>query len=375
VHTTAPRWRRVTAWSIAGLLVLLVPVTAVAVWARGQLLDTDRFLRAVGPVIEEPAVQTALAAATADSATAALQRRLATELPPELRPVAPVLTGQLEPFVQRKVLEVLDAPATARVWQTATALTHEQLVRVLRGDSRLLLAAQQGVVVDLTGISGEVSAALADRGIPVAEGGRTVRLVLLDGETLTQVQRAVGLLDTAATALPWVVLLLAVAAIALHPRRAAALLLLGLGGGATVLLLALALGQGAYIGTLPDEEVTRAGAGALADLLLAGLRLAGRALLVLAVLGASVTWLLTSTRPGASRLRSAARTAWLRAAPWSRPAGVAIVALTLVTLLVVDVLTPLRAGLLATLAALGVTLALRRVEGSPAAGDAPTATT
>lgn len=369
MHTTTPRWRRITAWSLATLLLVLVPVTAVAVWARAQLLDTERFVQTVGPVIEEPAVQNALAAATADSAATALQRRLASELPAQLRPLAPALTSQLEPFVQRTALEVLDAPATARVWRAATELSHEQLVRVLRGDSRLVLAAQDGVVVDLTGISGQVSAALADRGVPVAEGTRSVRLVLLDGQTLTQVQRAVSLLDTAATALPWVVLVVALATALLHPRRGAALLLVGVGGGAAVLLLLLALGQGVYIDTLPDDEVARAGAGALADLLLAGLRFAGRALLLTAVVGAAVAWLSVSDHPRAGRLRSAGRAAWLRAAPWTRPAGFAVVGAALVLLLVVDVLTPARAGLLLGLAAVGAALALGR-PGSPAPGDA-----
>ncbi|MBC7291908.1 MAG: hypothetical protein H5T83_11330 [Actinotalea sp.] len=356
------RLRHAAAWTLALLLLLLVPVTAVAVWVRALVLDTEAFVGTVGPVIEEPAVRTALADAAADRAAAAVQLRLSTELPPELRPLAPALAGQVEPVVQRQAIRVLQAPVTARVWERAVTLAHGGLVRVLEGDGRISSVVEDGVVVDVSGVAGELAAALDARGIRVQErvaevtaGDGELRIVLVDGDTLAQVRGAAALLDTMAGVLPWVSVAVAVAAAALLPQRAPALLLVGVGGGPAVLLLLLALGHGVYLDRLPDDATTRAAGAALAELLLQDLRTTGRILLATATLAAAGAWLVVGRHPRARAVRSAARALWQHASPWSATAGGALLVGAAGGLLLVDVLSPAVAALLVLVTAAGIT--------------------
>jgi len=50
---------------VAGLLVVigcvLAPLSAVAVWTRNQVIDTDRYVATVSPLARDPAIQAAVA--------------------------------------------------------------------------------------------------------------------------------------------------------------------------------------------------------------------------------------------------------------------------------------------------------------------------
>ena len=39
---------------------VLAPVAGVSVWVHNQVSDTDRFVRTIGPLVDDPDVQTAL---------------------------------------------------------------------------------------------------------------------------------------------------------------------------------------------------------------------------------------------------------------------------------------------------------------------------
>jgi len=216
------RLRRVVAGLLCALIVLLVPVAAVSVWARNQLLDTDAYLRTVGPVIEEPAVQQALASAAAGAVMDRIDisSRLGPDTPAILRPIALGAVAQLEPYVERIALRVVGADLTREGWVTANRLAHTQLVRVLAGGSRLLPTLRDGIVVDLSGVSGVVAQRLVDSGVPVdVERLESLPVVVVGGEVLAQVTDGVRLLDRVADVLPWVILALLAAVVALVPRR------------------------------------------------------------------------------------------------------------------------------------------------------------
>src|SRR5512134_3492589 len=65
-HPDAPRRHRLR--RVAGVLVitlgcLLAPLSVLSVWLDSQLTDTDAYVETVTPLIEDPAVQDALATA------------------------------------------------------------------------------------------------------------------------------------------------------------------------------------------------------------------------------------------------------------------------------------------------------------------------
>src|SRR5687767_3546050 len=60
------RVRSVAAPVLVVLTCICLVAATVGVWAKRNFLDTDRFVTRVGPLIEEPAVQDAIAARISD---------------------------------------------------------------------------------------------------------------------------------------------------------------------------------------------------------------------------------------------------------------------------------------------------------------------
>src|SRR5262245_56839386 len=56
-----PRWRRILVGFLVVLGCLLVPLSVLGVWIHNTLLNTDQWVSTVGPLVDEPAVQTAVA--------------------------------------------------------------------------------------------------------------------------------------------------------------------------------------------------------------------------------------------------------------------------------------------------------------------------
>src|SRR4051812_37142645 len=54
------RWRSFTAVVLIVLGCVLAPVAGVSVWVHNQVSDTDRFVRSIGPLVDDPDVQSAL---------------------------------------------------------------------------------------------------------------------------------------------------------------------------------------------------------------------------------------------------------------------------------------------------------------------------
>jgi len=50
VPSRMPRWRRWTAGALIVISCLLVPISVLAIWVRGQLLNTNRYVENVKPL-------------------------------------------------------------------------------------------------------------------------------------------------------------------------------------------------------------------------------------------------------------------------------------------------------------------------------------
>ena len=55
------RWRAVVATLLIVLGCVLAPLSVVAVWARNQVTNTDRYVATVSPLASDPAIQNAIA--------------------------------------------------------------------------------------------------------------------------------------------------------------------------------------------------------------------------------------------------------------------------------------------------------------------------
>src|SRR3954447_16269671 len=141
------RLREIGAGVLIVLACLMFLVATPAVWAHRNFLDTDRFVSRAGPLIEDPAVQAALAdRLTVELMSLVNPQKLFEEVLPERGQVlaAPLATA-VQGFVHDQVEKFVQSDAFQTLWKAAIRTAHETAVAVLRGDTGRVLA-DNGVV-------------------------------------------------------------------------------------------------------------------------------------------------------------------------------------------------------------------------------------
>jgi hypothetical protein len=323
------RWASLGAVVLIVLGCLLVPLSLVAVWTNNQVSDTQRFVATTSPVIEDPAVQAALADRVttevfarvdvkqiADEAVDALAKQ---GLPPGVADRLHALTGPLadgtRTFVRGKIGELVATPQFAQAFNQATATAHQQINKVLSGQSSAITIQGADVVLDLGPFIDVAKQQLVASGFELA--GRIPEVhptvPLFPADYLVRAQSAYNLLDAVATWLPWVALLLLVGGVLLARNRRRAVLGVGIGVMVTMVLLAVALliVRGLLVGSVPPQGA--APAAATFDILVHFLRIGLRSLFVLGLVVAFAGFL-TGSSATAAQVRDACRRAigWLR---------------------------------------------------------------
>jgi hypothetical protein len=126
---------------------ILAPLSGVAVWAKNQVTNTDRYVATVAPLASDPAIQNAVAdkvtaeifahldvAGITNQAVDALAER---GLPPlvatQLHALSGPLSSGVQSFVRTEVGKVVASDAFAEAWLTANRAVHEALVAALTG--------------------------------------------------------------------------------------------------------------------------------------------------------------------------------------------------------------------------------------------------
>jgi hypothetical protein len=151
-RVSKPRRRRIRRSVVAVLVAvscLLVLLSATVVWAHRTLLDTGAFVGTVGPVFQDPAVASAVAARATDELFTELnlQARLRDALPPKVSFAAVPITNATKSYVAGELTNVLTSPKFQAIWTAALTATHQRLVAVLRGEKTPVLSTSDGYIV------------------------------------------------------------------------------------------------------------------------------------------------------------------------------------------------------------------------------------
>lgn len=274
------RGRRIAAAALATLGLLLLPGAVMAHWATNQIVETERFVAALAPLADNPAVQdriivevTALVdeQVDIDAVTAELLSGLgeALELGPRAQAAldlvsAPIAAG-VRSLVSDVVTEVVQSPAFSAAWTRSVDVLHTQTIRLLSGspDSMLTLERDGTLSLPLGPVVADVRAALVEQGVPFAavipDTDRAIVIAEVPNLALARVLFQVGM--TVGFWLPWIVGALLVAAVLVAPRRPAALRTVGAVavGVAVTLAIGFSLARTAivaYVG--PDSSVVAA---------------------------------------------------------------------------------------------------------------------
>lgn len=305
------RWRSVVAVVLIVVGCLLTPVSLVAVWTRGEVSDTDRFVATAGPLIDDPAVQEALTnrvtttvfeyvdvEGLAGQALTALQ---AQGLPPQvverLSAFTPALATAVTGFVRDRVAQLVAGPQFEAAWDQAVRASHEQLVTVLSGDGEAVVVQGGTVHLDLAPFIRAAKERLSAEGLRAADLIPDLHptIALAPADQLVRARSAYAALDSLATVLPWITLLLLASGVYLARVRMRAVVAAGLGVALALVVLAagLLVARALLVGAVPVTGAVAAASGF--DVLVSSLRTSGRVLLVLGLVVALGAYLAGSS--------------------------------------------------------------------------------
>ena len=274
---------------LVGVLVLLsclaVVVTGVAWWTHYSVLNTDGYMKIVGPVGKDPETIKALSDYVAGQIVSAtdLQQRTSDALPPKAQIFAGPIAGALDNFISKETNRVLSTPQAYDLWLKINSSAHEKIVALLRGDTTATYIEGSDVKLNtlplisraLIWLDGKLSGALGTRFSPPVIApdtppdeaiqqvsdwtGRTLpadfgQITLLQNDSLGPAQSAVRLFD----ALVWVLLVVTIVLIAvtiwLSRRRRRTLIELGIGAAFALILTRVIVKQAstALVDSIPD---------------------------------------------------------------------------------------------------------------------------
>jgi hypothetical protein len=239
------------------LAALLTTPAAIAYWGQRTLNDTQRYVDTVGPLVDSPQVQDAIATTVTD----AIQSQVDVEAilnevfagvitdRPRLQQLVGPLSGAVNALVDREVRAFVASDAFADIWVRVNTRAQQALVRVLEGDDTGAVSAQgDQVVLDVSDVITEVQQRLVARGLTIVENvpipDVDKQIVLLDSSQLQQARTIYAFANPVARWLIWVVAALFLAALLLSRRRPRMTVTIGLVLAANALLVAWALSVG-----------------------------------------------------------------------------------------------------------------------------------
>lgn len=318
------RARTATAVVLVLVAAVLAPIAVLGTWVRAELVDTDRFVQTFAPLAEDAEVQ----AFIADQAAGAIEQSVDIDglvselfdgvsdldLPPRAQDAVALLQGPAGQGVRSLIGTAIDgvvtSPQFAQLWSAALHQTHSRAIAVIQGDTDAALQLQGDgtLTLEVGALIGEVKQILADQGLGLVSNipdiDRSIPLVSNDALPLVcfvyQVAVAAGYW------LPWGVLALCAAAVAVSRNRVRALAWVGgaLAVSLLVLVGGLGIGRAFFVGTVSPSVMAAPAATAIFDQITEQLVSASWALIVLAIFVALGGWI-SGTSRSASAVRSA----------------------------------------------------------------------
>jgi hypothetical protein len=222
------RRRSVIIWTLIVLASLLALVSALTVWSKQQLLDTDKFTSSSAKLLANDEIRATLSTRLVDllDERVDVQSQLAEKLPPRAKSVAPAIAAAIQNSTAQVINAFLATSQAQALWERANRRAHGALVNVLEGkDAGPISTANGDVVLDLRPFIKRIAERLGvgDR-LKERAPPDSGEIVLLKSDQLDAAQKAVRALNALSSWL-WlaVVALLALAVYLAQGRRRAAL--------------------------------------------------------------------------------------------------------------------------------------------------------
>lgn len=290
-------FRRFVLFLLGLLLLVLIPLSLLGYWSRTTLLDTNHYVKTVGPLASEDAIQTQVTvsimsflddlAAGAGGNSTATQQLIDRQYP------------NLRPSIVEAIAALLDSGTFQSVWESVNREAHQTLVLLLEGKAP---TDDQGrVIVNLSPVFEELQATLLDNGITVLDGinptAESLTMPLFQSEDLASSQSYVRLFDRVAIALPFITAVLVILFLWWSPKKFRGLFWLGLiiAIGMGLLYFGFDVGRDATTGSV-SSDTTKAALAAIYDEVTSSPRnrvlqigIAGIAIAAIAFIGGKMT--------------------------------------------------------------------------------------
>jgi hypothetical protein len=146
------RRRSVAVWALIVLASLLALVSALTVWSKQQLLDTDKFTSSSAKLLANDEIRTTLSTRLVDllNQRVDVQAQLEEKLPPRAKGAAPAIAAAIQNSTGQVINAFLGTAQAQALWERINRRAHTALVNVLEGkDAGAVSTANGDVVLDL----------------------------------------------------------------------------------------------------------------------------------------------------------------------------------------------------------------------------------
>jgi hypothetical protein len=160
-RATPPRPRRKLVLTLIVVASLLGFISAFAIWANRQLLETDTWTNTSSELLENPDIRSQVANYMVDTlyANVDVQAELQAALPPRLQPLAGPASAGVRELAIKLANQALERPRVQQLWEDANRTAQTTLLNVVEhgGDEPVTL--DIGTIVDQLGQQLGVNAA------------------------------------------------------------------------------------------------------------------------------------------------------------------------------------------------------------------------
>lgn len=226
-----------TAAIVLIVLAALLAVSSIAArFVRTQLLDTETYVATVAPLADDPTIQAAVTTRVTDEIMkrADIESQL-QQLSGQVdfrgsKAIAAIAGPAINQFATEQVTKVVNrvvtSPSFQTVWTAANRAAHTSVNNILSGAQGTAVTTNgSDIVVDFGAVFNAVKEQLIAQGWTFLQRvpNISIPVTVAHIDNLSEIQRAVSILDTLATWLPFIAVALAAVAVWLAPNRHTAL--------------------------------------------------------------------------------------------------------------------------------------------------------
>jgi hypothetical protein len=188
-HPASGRARAVAVVVLIAVIAVAFTGATVGIWARRSLVNEEVFVDRAVPLGRDPAVQAAVAAKLTEELVTLVdpQALLEEALPDQVQLLAGPLSAAVESFIADQMASFVGSEAFADGWERLVTQGHAAVMRVLDGESDIVSATDDALVIDLVPL---INRALARVGELSPElFGRTIDVPALTVDDVPAVAR------------------------------------------------------------------------------------------------------------------------------------------------------------------------------------------